>query len=515
MRDNVLHFWQSLDSNELFESLFLSAPMMLHSIDEHGRFLRVSTYLADKLGHSVEDMLGQPIMAFLSDESRAYAEQITIPEFHRKGQVESIELDFLRKDGEILPLILSAMAEYTENGEYVRSLAVSFDNTATKKMNQALQQKTKGEAIGSLVGGIAHDFNNLLAVVQGNLDFLLQNPNEPERDELIKDAFHATKRGALMIDDLLAYGRRDSLSISGVDVNDVALTATRLVQRLFPSNIEIQVVPNEHLWRARADAALLETAILNILNNARDAMPSGGKIQIATCNVEVSKEDTRHLQGLMPGRYVKISVSDTGTGIDEAHLPELFKPFFTTKSRKSGSGLGLAMVMGFVEQSHGTIRVKSAPGAGTTLWMYLPADTNGLTSQAKTDPNHQVLVDEKTVLIVEDDSSVRSVLARQLKDEKIKIILAETGDMAFEAVQAGLEPDLLLTDVMMPGSLQGPDLVWSARAILPDLNVVFLSGYPPETGGRTNGTGAKDLYLTKPVSEDRLRAAVMDLLAAT
>ena len=152
MTENVLRFWQSLDSDELFEALFLAAPMMLHSVDRHGRFLRVSTYLAAKLGHRVEDMVGQPIVAFLTDESRAYAEQITIPEFRKKGQADSIEYDFLRKDGQILPLIVSAMVEYDEAGEYMRSLAVSFDNSTAKKFSQELQRKSKEDAIGSLVG---------------------------------------------------------------------------------------------------------------------------------------------------------------------------------------------------------------------------------------------------------------------------------------------------------------------------------------------------------------------------
>lgn len=516
MTESVLRLWQSLDSDELFEAVFLAAPIMLHSVDKHGQFVRVSKHLANTLGYDVDDMLGQPILAYLTEDSRAYAEQITIPEFHRKGKADSIEYDFLHKSGKILPLIVSAMVEYDKDGEYVRSLAVSFDNSTAKMINQELQRKSKVDAIGSLVGGVAHDFNNLLAVVQGNLDFLLQNPDEPQREELIRDAFDATKRGASMINELLTYGRRDSLSISGADVNDAALTATRLVQRLFPSNIEIQVVPNENLWKARVDAALLETAILNILNNARDAMPNGGKIRIDTSNVnideEVSAQDDGHHVGLAPGRYVRIGFSDTGRGIEQAHLPNLFKPFFTTKPQNSGSGLGLAMVMGFVEQSRGTIHVNSEPGAGTTFWIYLPVGITDVVSKAKSEMRHRSMPDDVTVLIVEDDSSLRRILARQLQDDKIRIFEAETGDAAFKAMHAGLQPDLLLTDVVMPGSLQGPDLVQRARAILPDLRVLFISGYPPEIGDHSQATGAKVLHLTKPVSQDRLKAAVTDLL---
>ena len=515
MTKNVLRFWQSLDSNELFEALFLAAPMMLHSVDERGLFLRVSTYLADKLGYSVEDMVGHPILAFLTDESRTYAEDITVPEFRKKGQADSIEYDFLRKDGQVLPVIMSAIAEYDSDGAFVRSLAVSFDNSAAKKINQELQRKSKGDAIGELVGGVAHDFNNLLAVVQGNLDYLLQNPEDPEREDLIKDAFDATKRGALMIDQLLTFGRRNTLSISGVDVDEVAQTACRLVQRLFPPNIEIQVIPNKTLWRARVDAALLETAFLNLLNNARDAMPDGGTIKIETRNFEINEDSSDTHLSLTPGRYIRISVSDTGSGIEQTHLQKLFKPFFTTKSHKNGSGLGLSMVMGFVEQSRGAISVQSKNGAGTTFWMYLPVDTTGITSQAKIEERNRTLLHEKTVLIVEDDSNLRGILARQLQDDKIKVIEAETGDTAFMAMHAGLEPDLLLTDVVMPGSLQGPDLVQRARAILPDLRVLFISGYPPDISGHGSVTDARDPHLTKPISQDTLRAAVMDLLTET
>lgn len=507
----VLCSWQPSGSNTAFEALFSDAPIMLHVLDKHGRYLRVSKYLADRLGYTVEDMVGQHMVDFLTPDSRAYAEQSTIPEILNSDQTGPIEVDILCKDGQILPLIVSAIAQYDEGATFDFSLVVSFDNSAARKIEQNLLEPSKNDSIGDVVGGVAHDVNNLLAVVQGNLEFLARSPGNPAQDVLFKDAFEATKRGAVMIDQLLTHGRKTTPLIKGIDVHDVALSACRLVRRLLPSNVEIQVVPNETLWRAHADAALLETAILNILDNACDAMPSGGKIRIETSNFEIEEEVADVNLGLPLGHYVRISVSDTGTGIDPAHLPTLFEPFFTTKSDKGGSGLGLAMVMGFAEQSRGTIQVKSEPGTGSTFSMYLPVHSAGVASQVADQQRHG----QKVLLIVEDDSNLRSVLLRQLKDHSIKIVEAETGDAAFKAICDGLKPDLLLTDMAMPGDLQGPDLVQKARAILPKLRVVFISGLPHETANPADVTRSSDVHLTKPVSQDRLRAAVMDLLMKT
>ncbi|MEO0750923.1 MAG: ATP-binding protein, partial [Pseudomonadota bacterium] len=332
-------------------------------------------------------------------------------------------------------------------------------------------------------------------------------------EEFISDAIEATKRGGSLIEQLLTYGRRAKLAPSLINLNDTMSAADRLVRRLFPSNIEIKTIPNGTLWKSHVDAALLETAILNILNNARDSMPQGGEISMETRNVQINQDFIDpHREDIEPGRYVMISISDTGHGMDKRLVSKVFEPFFTTKSLSEGSGLGLSMVMGFIHQSKGAIRVTSEPGLGTTFRMYFPVEPVDTSPMSTLHVARQTLDQEKKVLIVDDDSGVRSVLARQLKDEKIKVFEAETGDGAFEAMDSGLHPDLLLTDIVMPGALQGPELVQKARAMLPDLRVLFISGYPVEMTHHAAGIAPTDKQLIKPVSQDKLVAAVMDLL---
>ncbi|MEL7280620.1 MAG: ATP-binding protein [Pseudomonadota bacterium] len=513
MTNNILRFGQSRDSSDPFEPLFSGAPFLMHSIDRDGMLLKVSQFFARKMGYTAHEMLGRPIVDFLTDDSRKHALAVMLPQFYRTGTTENAECSFVTKDGKVLPVLMSAVAEYNSEGTFLRSFAILFDNSQAKENARELQRKYRMDAIGSLVGGVAHDFNNLLAVVQGNLDFLKRDPDDPERKEFIDDAVEATKRGSSLIEQLLTFGRRAELSPRPTNLNETMASACRLVERLYPSNIEIQKIDGDALWKSHVDTALLETAILNILNNARDAMPGGGRIAMETRNVQINEDFiNRNREDIEPGRYVMLSISDTGHGMDKRLLSKVFEPFFTTKSQSDGSGLGLSMVLGFIHQSKGAIRVSSEPGVGTTFKMYFPVEPVDTSPLNTIQVVRQILETEKKVLIVEDDSGVRSVLARQLKDEKIEVFEAETGDSAFTAMSSGLEPDLLLTDIVMPGALQGPELAKKARAMLPDLRVLFISGYPVEMSHHTVGISPQDRQLVKPVSQDKLVAAVIELL---
>ncbi len=516
MTNNILRFWQSLDSDDPLEPLFEAAPILMHSIDKDGVLLRVSRFWADKLGYRQDQMVGKPSVDFLTEGSRAYAADVVLPEFFRTGSIYNIEYDFVRKDGKVLPVLMSAIAEYSAEGEYIRSLAIMFDNSQVKKTAIALQQKQRMDAIGELVGGVAHDFNNLLAVVQGNLEFLAQDPDDPDREEFIESATAAAKRGGELVQQLLTYGRKARLTPSPVDLNSVVSNADRLVRRLFPSNIEIESVAAAGLWKTNVDAALLETAVLNILNNARDAMPDGGRITLETRNVRIDEDyvDAR-TEEISPGRYVMMAISDTGHGMDEDTLARVFEPFFTTREVGEGSGLGLAMVFGFMRQSNGTIRAYSEPGVGTTFKMYFPVQPLDADPERATKAVARPISGLKTVLIVEDDASVRSVLVRQLRGEQLKVLVAETADAAYQELASGLEPDLLLTDIVLPGSLQGPELAHKARQFLPSLPVLFVSGYPAEAAIHGNGIRPTDKHLIKPVSHTKLIEAVMELLSKT
>ena len=514
MSNEVLKFWQSLDSDDPFEPFFAVAPILMHSIDANGVLVRVSSFWAAKLGYEPEEMVGRRSVEFLTEPSRRYAAEVKIPELFKVGSVSNVPFDFVRKDGKIVSVLMSVILEYDEAGEFVRSLAVMFDNTEAKRAAAQLQQKQRLDAVGQLVGGVAHDFNNLLAIIQGNLEFLEMNPDHPNRQEFIENALDAAKRGASLTQQLLSYGRKAHLSPTLVDLNAVVAKSDRLVRRLFPSNITIETVTGGGLWNISVDSAILETAVLNILNNARDALPDGGRLTIETCNVRIGEDyvDSRN-EEIVPGRYVMLAISDTGTGMDSETLAKVFEPFFTTKEVGNGSGLGLSMVFGFMRQSNGAIRAYSELGVGSTFKLYFPA----VSREGHADEPETVISGDggtgKLVLVVEDEDKVRQVLAEQLRLDGLRVTECATGDAAFQQLEGGLRPDLLLTDIVMPGSLQGPELAKRARELFPDLRVLFISGYPSEAAIHGNGVRPEDKHLTKPVGQSDLVKAVMDLLS--
>lgn len=513
MTNNILRFWQNIGSDDPLEPLFSAAPILMHSIDGNGTLLKVSRFWAHKLGYASDELVGRKSVEFLTEESQTYAKDVVLPEFFRTGSIYNIPYDFVRKDGKILPVLMSAIAQYDEEGEYVRSLAIMFDNTEAKRVAAELEQKHRMDAIGGLVGGVAHDFNNLLAVVQGNLEFLERDPDDPDRAEFIESALDAAKRGGALTQQLLTYGRKARLEPVLIDLNDAVTRADQLVRRLFPPNIKLETVTGGGLWKTNTDSALLETALLNILNNARDAMPDGGRVTMETRNVRI---DTDYIEArkeeLAPGRYVMLAVSDTGEGMAKEDLNKVFEPFFSTKPVGKGTGLGLSMVFGFMRQSSGTIRAYSEPGVGSTFKLYFPAAGAERGIETTDKLVSRVGIAGKTVLLVEDEEKVRHVLARQLQSEDLNVIEAPSGDVAYQELVTGLNPDLLVTDIVMPGSLQGPELAERARKLMPDLRVLFISGYPTEAAIHGNGVKPRDRHLIKPVSEKELIRNVLELL---
>lgn len=520
MTNSILRFWRKGSSDDPMEPLFSAAPILMHSIDSKGTLIRVSQFWADKLGYKVDEMVRRPLVEFLTEPSRAVAVEVALPQFFRDGSAYNLEYDFVRKDGGIIPVLMSALAEYDEDGVFIRSLAVIFDNTEAKRAAAELGQKQRMEAIGSLVGGVAHDFNNLLAVVQGNLEFLKADPDDPDRDEFIESAVNAAQRGAVLTQQLLSYGRKAHLSPKVVDLNEAVRAADRMVSRLLPASIQLQTVTGAGLWQANVDASLLETAILNIVNNARDAvLPDRGRITMETGNVRIDQSyvDSRE-EEVAPGRYVMLAISDTGTGMNDETLAQVFNPFFTTKPIGSGSGLGLSMVFGFMRQSGGAIRAYSEVGTGTTFRLYFPAVNrngddvdDGSIGGSGAFPGQPPDGDGKLILLAEDETDVRKVLVRQLRDANFTVVDCASGDEALRHLLDGLRPDILVTDIVMPGSIQGPELAQRARDMLVDLRALFISGYPTEAAIHGNGLRTQDRHLVKPVGRDALIQALREM----
>ena len=519
MMNAVLESWKN-SSGDSLDPLFSIAPICMHSINANYEIVQASTFWAERLGYDVSEMLGRKSTDFLTPSSADYAKNVVLPRFFETGSIYNIEYDFVRKNGEILPVLMSAIAQYDKNGKFLRSLAIMFDNSEAKRISAKLLQSQRTEAVGRLVGGVAHDFNNLLTVILGNIEFLRQDFDAPDRETLLESAYAAAQRGSTLTQQLLAYGRKAHLRPEIINLNQVMADMDAMLKRLLPATIQIETEPMPGLWQTEIDRHLLDTAILNIVNNARDAMPqTGGILTLKTRNIRVTEDRAdHHHDKIAPGRYVMIAISDNGTGMSKDTLAQAFEPFFTTKTVGKGSGLGLSMIYGFMQQSNGAIRVHSEVGKGTTFMLYFPASTRN--TKAEEDTNWVYLLDDETdqpdtqieMMVVEDEPDVQKVILRQLRGLDLNISHAASGDEAYTRLASGYRPDILLTDIVMPGVLQGPDLVKRAREFKPDIQVVLISGYPKEHAVADKVSGNQDMQFVKPV-DSKILASAINVLA--
>jgi PAS domain S-box-containing protein len=351
--------------------------------------------------------------------------------------------------------------------------------TAQKQMEAKLQQSQRLEAVGQLTGGIAHDFNNLLTVMLGNAELLTEQLPAGERLHALADMIHAAaRRGAELTQHLLAFARRQPLQPQTVDVNRLVADMDGLLRRSIGEHIEIELVQGAGLWLAQVDPTQLESALLNLALNARDAMPGGGRLTIETANGHIDADYAARHTDLSPGQYVMLGVSDTGAGIAPEYLPRVFEPFFSTKPRGAGSGLGLSMVFGFVKQSGGHVAIYSEPGQGTTVKLYLPRRiAPGATAADDRRLPGSAIGGQEKILLVEDDALVRRYVREQLLTLGYAVIEAADGAAALQQLAAAPDIDLLFTDVVMPGGMSGRQLADLARQQRTDLRVLFTSGY--------------------------------------
>ena len=392
-----------------------------------------------------------------------------------------------------------------------RVLWVARDVTASKQLEAQLRQAQKMEAVGLLAGGIAHDFNNLLTVITAYGQLLrVEFTDGDERREEVEEVLKAAARGAELTRQLLAFGRKQVLRPRVVDVNGVVAGVRPMLARLLGADATLDTRLAPSLSRVEADPGQLEQVLLNLTANAGDAMPGGGRVTIETSDVELDAAAVRALPGLSPGRYVLVSVSDTGVGMDEATRLRVFEPFFTTKGTGKGSGLGLATVYGIVKQSGGAVTVRSAPGEGTTFEIYLPRAAREGGRDAGAAPPAPAA--RPTVLLVDDDDAVRSSARRALEGGGYEVLEAAHGAQALDVfAEHGGRVRLLVTDVVMPG-LGGHALAERLRAQRAGLPVLFMSGYavPDEPGG---GPAVAPL-LAKPFTAEELLAAVGEAAGA-
>lgn len=395
-------------------------------------------------------------------------------------------------------------------------LDVTVEVQAREKLRESdrmLAEAQKQEIIGRLAGGVAHDFNNLLAIIHGNAEILLSGTaTEPPRSYL-SEIMHAARRGSDLTRSLLSFARRSELKPVVIRVNEAVEAMQQLLRRTLPQNIAIVISSVPGLWQVRADLGALESALLNLVLNACDAMPKGGTLSIEMANVDISEDYiAAHREEIPPGRYVMLAVSDTGTGMTADVLARAFEPFFTTKETDKGSGLGLAMVQGFARQSNGAVFIYSEPGHGTSVKLYLRAsDEEAALPPAM--PAARIDAVGGRILLVEDNEAVRRTVRWTLEGAGYTVLEAASGDAAMAMLDDGCGGfDLVLTDVVMPGRLQGPELVHRIRDRRPDVPVIFMSGYPHEANVHGNGIRASDISLMKPFSRSDLLACLTQSL---
>ena len=438
-------------------------------------------------------------------ESEAQVERSSV---HAGGEVVTYERT--RADGKHLEIRRSGMSG---NG-FVLTIS---DMTKRMQADAVLREAQKMQAIGQLTGGIAHDFNNLLTVILGNLELTQKKlPEDHPLQSRIARAVWASQRGAALTAQLLAFARKQPLAPAPLDLASTLPEIVPLLQRTLGAPIAVRFVGAAGLWPAMADAAQLESAVLNLALNARDAMPGGGRLTLELANKVLDQDYADKHAEVVAGDYVMLAVSDSGHGMSAEIVARAFEPFYTTKPEGKGTGLGLAMVFGFVKQSKGHVKIYSEPGQGTSIKIYLPRAVGGLgAAPVRTQAPMPLVRGEATVLVVEDEPGVREVAVSILRDYGYRVLEAADGEEALRVFGShASDIDLLLTDVVLPGKLRGRDVAERVTALRPQVKVLFMSGYT-ENSIVHNGRLDDGVHLIgKPFKREQFAAKVAAVLSA-
>jgi len=453
--------------------LFASSLDLILIIDREGTVIDISPSAEAILGYRPEEMIGRKGAALLhpGDLERAREEMRAA----RQGRAtRNFDCRYVHRDGRIVPLTLSGAWLELEQ----RYFFIGRDMTERIALEQQLRQSQKLDAIGHLTGGVAHDFNNILTVITGTIEILADAvAHSPQLAAIARMIDDAAWRGADLIQQLLAYARKQPLQPQSTDVNRLVLDTAKLLRPTLGESVEIKMTLEEDAWPAMIDPSQLGTALINLAVNARDAMPGGGKLILETGNAMLDASfATIHAEEVRPRPYVMIAVTDTGVGIPADIRDSVFEPFFTTKDVGQGTGLGLSMVYGFVKQSGGHIKIDSEEGHGTTFKLYLPRS-----SSESVAPIERLLAaaegGEETILVVEDDALVRQYVVAQLESLHYAVLAAASAREALDMIAAGRAFDLLFTDVILGSGFNGPALADEILRLRPGVKVLYTSGY--------------------------------------
>jgi len=539
-------------AEESLDDLYEEAPCGYVSLRPDGTILRANRTLLEWIGRDAATLVGRRrFQDLLSVPGKLYYETHFAPLLQMQGHVREIAFDLVRADGGRLPALVNAVQkrgadgvpalvrltvfDATDRRTYERELLAArraADQAAAelRQLNETLEQRVeeavkerarvetalrqaqKLEAVGQLTGGVAHDFNNLLQIIRGNLQLIgREAPLPAEDDRRVRTALGAVERGARLASQLLAFARRQPLEPRPIHPGHLVAGLDEMLRRTLGEEIDLVTVVAEDLWNSFADPGQLENALLNLAVNARDAMPGGGRLTIEAGNAILDETYAARHPEVRPGPYVMVAVTDTGTGMPPDLVERVFEPFFTTKPEGRGTGLGLSQVYGFAKQSEGHVKIYSEVGHGTTVKLYLPRALQAAEAMPAADAG-AVRGGTESILVVEDDPQVRSTAAELLQDLGYRVLQAPDAAAALALLEAGEEVDLLFTDVVMPGALRSPELAQRARILRPRVGVLFTSGYTENAivhGGRLD-PGVE--LLGKPYTREQLARRVRQIL---
>jgi two-component system, cell cycle sensor histidine kinase and response regulator CckA len=513
---------------------FADAPIGIAVVDRGGRFVEVNRALGELFGAAPQALIGHELIGFLAEEDRAaivakFGAAATVGTIDR----EPVEIRLAQPRDRTMVLLLSRIGEFGAAATDARTVALDhfvmpdspegrltlyfIDVTEQKHLEAQFVQSQKMQAVGQLAGGVAHDFNNLLTAMIGFCDLLLlrSRPSDPAFADIMQIKQNAN-RAANLVRQLLAFSRQQTLQPRVLDITDILVELSHLLRRLIGENITLEVEHGRELGLVKVDQGQLEQVVINLVVNARDAMPQGGRLTIRTANVPQAAAVRRGAEVMPAGDYVLIEVADTGVGIAPDNLARIFEPFFSTKEVGSGTGLGLSTVYGTVKQTGGFVFVESVQGCGAAFEIYLPrhqaADAPALLTSGHDPSAPRDLTGNAAVMLVEDDEAVRMFGARALRNKGYRVSEAKSGEAALELIGATSEKfDLLITDVVMP-QMDGPALIREVRRLDPGIKVIFISGYTEDTFRQRLDSDSNIHFLAKPFSLKQLAIKVKEVV---